>query len=173
MTRGRSVASGVGLAFVVAAITVALGAEPPRAVLLGIVTGALLVTLVPVRREPVVWPPAVVPERAAGWYPASLLEAAISQSASDPTSFDSRLRPRLRRLVDGRLQRLGVGWDDPQARELLGDGVHDLLSDGFTPAGPLAVRQVLERVDALDGRIAAAGRSTDLSSSTPNMEAHG
>lgn len=173
MTRGRSVASGVGLAFVVAAITVALGAEPPRAVLLGIVTGALLVTLVPVRREPVVWPPAVVPERAAGWYPASLLEAAISQSTSDPMSFDSRLRPRLRRLVEGRLQRLGLGWDDAHARELLGGGVHDLLSDGLTPAGPRAVRQVLDSVDALDVRIAAAEGSIDTPGSTPNTEAHG
>lgn len=173
MTRGRSVASGVGLAVLVAVITTALGAQPVRAAVLGIVVGGLLVTLAHARRQVVTWPPPVVPERGAGWYPASLLEAAISQSASDPTSFDSRLRPRLRRLAEGRLQRLGVGWDDANAREVLGGGVHDLLSDGFTPAGPRAVRQVMDSVEALDVRIAEVKGSVDTPRLTPNMEAHG
>lgn len=175
MTRGRSVVAGVALAAVVAGVTLALGAPMPRAVLLGAVTGGLLVTLARVRSDAVAWPAPVVPGRAAGWYPASLLEAAISQSARDPTSFDFRMRPRLRRLVERRLQRLGVPWDDEKARELLGADVHVLLSDGFTSAGPRAVRQVLDRVDALDRLIAAAGPGTVPATddpTTPIMEAH-
>ena len=62
-------------------------------------------------------------------YAASLADR-LAQAAGDQHRFDTRVRPRLRRVALDLLRRKEniTDLDDPRARELLGADLHDLLT---------------------------------------------
>ncbi len=86
------------------------------------------------------------------------LERIVYLASISAFDLHVRLRPRLRRVAEHRLaSRLGVGVDSPEARELLGDELADLIRPGrerpedpFAPGLPLErQRAVLERLERI------------------------
>lgn len=76
------------------------------------------------------WTPEPEPTTAGVCLQATSLTDRLTQAATDPRRFASRIRPRLRRLALDRLRRK-EGIDDladPRARDVLGADLHDLLT---------------------------------------------
>jgi hypothetical protein len=144
----------IAFGFAFRAWLVALGALAAAALVRGSLAPYRQVRVVPVRierRRP------HVPERPAGL---AELERAVDYAAWNPADLNRRLRPLLRGVAAHRLQaRRGVDIDrDPGvARQLLGDVAWDLIqvpaaTDSavrLTGAGPPAIRETIERLEAL------------------------
>ncbi len=86
---------------------------------------------------------------------AANLVTRLAEAAADPTRFQSRVQPRLRRLAVATLRgRPGtrdlVDLTDPRARPALGDELHELLTS------PVAVLPPAQRVAELLDRLEEA-----------------
>lgn len=149
----RALIRPVAAVIAITALAFPLGVPPDRALLLGLAVGGLVAALAQTRGvDSARWPRHVAPSTGAGWHQASLLESALTQSASDPLRFTSRVAPRLRRLAEVRLHRAGMTWETAQARTALGPETYDLLSRPLATApGTTAVRRALDRIEGIDG----------------------
>lgn len=144
-----------------------LGVVPSDAVLIGllVVVGLVLPRLIGPPAE-VGWPQSSDATAAGTWYDVRRLGTLLRQSNERRDVFPARIRPRLRVVAERRLARLGVGWDDPAARRLIGPDVHDLLAGPSLPptAGdraPLTVTElVLGRLDELPEQLADQRKGT-------------
>jgi hypothetical protein len=101
------------------------------------------------------WPGPGVPTTVGGWYEVRRLGNVLGRSDARRDTFATRVRPRLRVVAERRLARLGVRWDEPAARRLLGPDVYDLLDGpGGSPRSanrpPVALTELaLGRLDEL------------------------
>jgi hypothetical protein len=96
-----------------------LGVEPVGAVLVGLVTGVIV--LVPQwigSPQQVNWP--APPEHTAprGWFVVRRLASTIDRADTDPATFRRTLEPRLQELVTERCRELGISSDDERVRRL-------------------------------------------------------
>lgn len=136
-----------------------LGVVAPDAVLIGFLAATVVAGPAWVGRpEPVDWEPRIDRDETGGWYEVRRMVSMLRQAGDQQEVFDTKLRPRLRRVAESRLARLGVGWGDDRARRLLGPDVHDLLSHR-SPARPVGlaarwgVRSPLAVTELILGRL--------------------
>lgn len=133
-----------------------VGVVVPDTMLLGVLVGiAFLLPGLVGYPDTVSWPGPPDVTTAGGWYDVRRLATVLSQWGNRRDVFATRVRPRLRVLAQRRLARLGVRWDDPAARRLLGPDVHGLLDGPAAPPitasqSPVALTElVLGRLDEL------------------------
>lgn len=96
-----------------------LGVEPAGAVLVGLVTGVIV--LVPQwigSPEQVNWPASPIATAPRGWFVVRRLAAAIDRAGTDPSTFRRTLGPRLHELITERCRELGISQDDERVRSL-------------------------------------------------------
>ena len=135
----RAVLRRVVLAAVAAGVVAAplwyllVGAPPVWAVGLAVPVAGLVALLVGAPRagEPT-WQPLPSPPGGPAELRASVLANRLAEAAQDQDRFRSRIRPRLAALALARLRHRHpdlASVADPRARALLGDELHDLLTD--------------------------------------------
>ena len=135
-------------AALVAGLAWAIGVDAGHVAALGLVAAAVcaVLTLVPLP-VPVPWPEGEPSTSGTGWHQVALLAGDLTRTDRDPERIGPT-RSRLRSLAAARLERAGVGWTDPRARDLLGPELYDVLDGRRDP--PPATRLVTRTLDALD-----------------------
>jgi hypothetical protein len=135
-----------------AAAAFVFGVQGWRPVLIGLVVTGLLLWARQYWPQGtyLAWPLVGHRIRGGGSHQVARLARTIAGQAR-PDATDPGLQFRLRRLAGAKLHRLGVGWDDPRAAEMLGHDVYAALNaQRFGPGvkGVEVIVAAIERVGA-------------------------
>lgn len=128
-----------------------LGVQGWRPILVGVVVAAFLLWAPRFWPQGIhlPWPRAGGRVYSGGSQQVSRLASSLVQRADSKRLPDPALQYRLRRLAVARLHRLGVGWNDARALELLGD-VHGVLTADTFVADLAEVERIVAAIERLD-----------------------